>query len=142
MLFLSFLRVLMMLIAGPEEAKNPAGRGVLRLIQIRLPTPSFGKIRRICQDRKRGVTSTSDKAPSVSAVIQNLAMPLCLPQVRQKNVRAGFCPELRLTSCSVFRQTASMEAEIDCTLQSNPSWVYEVTRLCRSATRLCQRPRK
>ena len=28
-------------------------------------------------------------------------------------------PESRLTSCSVFRQTASMEAEIDCRLQSN-----------------------
>ena len=32
---------------------------------------------------------------------------------------AGFAPESRLTSCSVFRQTASMEAEIDCKLQSN-----------------------
>ena len=34
---------------------------------------------------------------------------------------AGFAPESRLTSCSVFRQTASMEAEIDCRLQSNSS---------------------
>ncbi|SRR6266550_7956538 len=33
----------------------------------------------------------------------------------------GFCPESRLTSCSVFRQTASMEAQIDCKMQSNSS---------------------
>jgi hypothetical protein len=32
-----------------------------------------------------------------------------------------FCSESRLTSCSVFRQTACMEAEIDCSLQSNSS---------------------
>ena len=31
----------------------------------------------------------------------------------------GFCPESRLTFRSVFRQTATMEAEIDCRLQSN-----------------------
>jgi hypothetical protein len=33
----------------------------------------------------------------------------------------GFAPESRLMSCSVFRQTASMEAEIDCRLPSNSS---------------------
>jgi hypothetical protein len=31
-------------VAGPERAKNRAGRGVLRLIQIRLATPSLEKI--------------------------------------------------------------------------------------------------
>ena len=31
----------------------------------------------------------------------------------------SFASESRLTSCSVFRQTGSMEAEIDCMLQSN-----------------------
>ncbi len=30
-----------------------------------------------------------------------------------------FARKSRLTSCSVFRQTASMEVEIDCKLQSN-----------------------
>jgi hypothetical protein len=34
---------------------------------------------------------------------------------------AGFAQESRLTSCSFVRQTASMEAEMDCTLQSNSS---------------------
>ena len=32
---------------------------------------------------------------------------------------AGFSVESWLTSCSVFRQTASMEAEIDCKMPSN-----------------------
>jgi hypothetical protein len=31
-------------IAGPERAKNLAGKNVLRLIQIRLATPIFEKI--------------------------------------------------------------------------------------------------
>jgi len=35
--------------------------------------------------------------------------------------RAGFDPESRLTCCSVFQQTVSIEAEIDCRLQSNSS---------------------
>jgi len=43
MVFLCVPRVLMMLVAGPEEAKNLAGRGVLRLIQIRLAKPSLRK---------------------------------------------------------------------------------------------------
>src|SRR5207245_10924294 len=30
-----------------------------------------------------------------------------------------FCPQSRLTFSSVFRQTACVETEIDCTLQSN-----------------------
>src|SRR4029434_3985648 len=38
-----------------------------------------------------------------------------------RSFEARFCPESRLTSCSIFRQTASMEAEIDCTLPSNSS---------------------
>ncbi len=33
----------------------------------------------------------------------------------------SFASESRLTSCSFFRQTASMEAEIDCRLQCNSS---------------------
>jgi hypothetical protein len=36
--------------AGPEETKNPAGRKALRLIQIRLATPSLAKIRLASQD--------------------------------------------------------------------------------------------
>jgi hypothetical protein len=36
-----------------------------------------------------------------------------------KFLSQGFASESRLTCCSVFRQTASMKAEIDCSLQSN-----------------------
>jgi hypothetical protein len=32
-------------------------------------------------------------------------------------------PESRLTFCSVFRQTAAMETEIDCALQSDSRYV-------------------
>ena len=42
--------------AGPDETKNQR-KEILRLIQIRLATQSFGKIRRICQARKRAVTT-------------------------------------------------------------------------------------
>ena|SRR5438552_5893355 len=38
------------LVAGREEAKNPSGGNVLRLIQIRLATLSFEKIALGCQD--------------------------------------------------------------------------------------------
>src|SRR5206468_8559805 len=38
---------------------------------------------------------------------------------------AGLSPKSRLTSCSVFRQTAPVEAEIDCKLQSSSSWASE-----------------
>src|SRR5690242_17306214 len=41
---LLFPRVLMMLVAGPEKAKNSAERRVLHLIQNRLATPSLTKI--------------------------------------------------------------------------------------------------
>ena len=34
----------------------------------------------------------------------------------------SIAPESRLTSCSVFRQGASMEAEIDCRLQFNSGY--------------------
>ena len=36
--------------ADPEEAKNPAGENVLRLIRIRLATVSLAKISPTCQD--------------------------------------------------------------------------------------------
>jgi hypothetical protein len=39
----------------------------------------------------------------------------------REDLTPWLCPEARLTSCSVFRQTASMEAEIDCKLQSSSS---------------------
>src|SRR5919197_1990419 len=42
---ISFLRY-----AGPEGAKNLAAENVLRLIQVRLATPSFGKISLTSQD--------------------------------------------------------------------------------------------
>jgi hypothetical protein len=41
-------------VAGPEEAKNLAGGGVLRLIRIRLAMPSFEKISLGCQDENGG----------------------------------------------------------------------------------------
>src|SRR5436190_12449653 len=41
------------LVAGPEGAKNLAGRGVLRLIQIRLATPSFEKPRWVVKTIRR-----------------------------------------------------------------------------------------
>jgi hypothetical protein len=37
-------------IAGPERDEEPSGEEVLRLIQIRLGTPSFEKISLGCQD--------------------------------------------------------------------------------------------
>jgi hypothetical protein len=43
-IFLSFPRRIDSAIAGLEEAKNPSGGEVLRLIQIRLATPSLEKI--------------------------------------------------------------------------------------------------
>jgi hypothetical protein len=44
------------LVAGREEAKNPSGEEVLRLIQIRLATPSFKKSRPLVKHNrgKRG----------------------------------------------------------------------------------------
>src|SRR5947207_6395984 len=39
--FLFFPRWLILLVAGPEETKNRAGMEVLRLIQIRVATPSL-----------------------------------------------------------------------------------------------------
>jgi hypothetical protein len=38
-------------IAGPDETKNRARRGVLRLVQIRLATASLEKISLACQDK-------------------------------------------------------------------------------------------
>jgi ethanolamine utilization protein EutP (predicted NTPase) len=51
---------------------------------------------------------------------------IALVQHRITKPRSQFGPGLNapkksLSSCSVFRQTASMEAEIDCKLQSNSS---------------------
>jgi hypothetical protein len=48
---------LISLIAGPEEAKNLAGKESLRLIQIRLATPSLQKISPACQWRKPSLES-------------------------------------------------------------------------------------
>jgi hypothetical protein len=48
--FLSFPAVLIQLAAGPDEAKNLAGQKGLRLIQIRLATPSLQKFTPACQD--------------------------------------------------------------------------------------------
>ena len=45
-------------IAGPEETKNLAGENVLRLIQIRLATPSFEKISPVSQDRNDACRKT------------------------------------------------------------------------------------
>jgi hypothetical protein len=47
MFFLSFPRRVAFWIAGPEEAKNLGGAKGLRLIQIRLATPSLEKIFRV-----------------------------------------------------------------------------------------------
>ena len=47
--FLPFPRYIDVGIAGPEEAKNLAGRKALGLIQIRLTTASFDKNRVNCQ---------------------------------------------------------------------------------------------
>jgi hypothetical protein len=48
---------LISLIAGPEEAKNRAGKESLRLIQIRLATPSLQKSSPACQSRKPSLES-------------------------------------------------------------------------------------
>ena len=50
--FLSFPRYVDSAIAGPEEAKNLAGK-VLRLIQIRLATPSLEKSRQLVKTIRR-----------------------------------------------------------------------------------------
>jgi hypothetical protein len=42
--------LLILLVAGPEGAKNLSGGNVLRLIQIRLRTPSLQRILPACQD--------------------------------------------------------------------------------------------
>ncbi len=48
--FLSvFPAELILVVAGPEGAKNLAGENVLRLIRIRLATPSLQKISPACQ---------------------------------------------------------------------------------------------
>src|SRR5437762_11188752 len=64
-----FLLWLILGTAGLEQAKNLAG-GVLRLIQIRLTTPSLPKIVRVCQDnspRLRIADSSSRNAVSFSS---------------------------------------------------------------------------
>jgi hypothetical protein len=43
----------MQLVAGREEAKEPSGGSVLRLIQIRLATPRLEKISPACQAKSR-----------------------------------------------------------------------------------------
>jgi hypothetical protein len=54
---LSFPAELYLSVAGPEGAKNLAGK-VLRLIQIRLATLSFEKISRACQAK---IAVTTDR---------------------------------------------------------------------------------
>jgi hypothetical protein len=55
----------------------------------------------------------------VLGIIEDEGAAGMIPMAQLKHGR--FRLELRLTSCSAFRQTASMEAEIDCRLQSNCS---------------------
>src|SRR6266516_722756 len=60
-------------IAGPEEAKNRAGRGVLRLGQIRLNVGEFEKISPSCQ-LKLLPTRIADSS-SINAVSLSSARP-------------------------------------------------------------------
>ena len=53
-----FLRRIDSAIAGPEEAKTLAGKGVLRLIQICLTASSFAKISLARQDNPETQPST------------------------------------------------------------------------------------
>jgi hypothetical protein len=58
---------LISLIAGPEEAKNRAGKESLRLIQTRLATPSPQKISPACQSRKPSLESPTQVRRQLSA---------------------------------------------------------------------------
>jgi hypothetical protein len=44
---------LILLVAGREEAKNLAGKKILRLIQIRVATPSLEKSRLLVKHNRR-----------------------------------------------------------------------------------------
>jgi len=48
--FLFFPAAFISITAGLEEAKNPGGEGILRLIQIRLATSSIEKMFPVSQD--------------------------------------------------------------------------------------------
>jgi hypothetical protein len=59
------------LVAGPKGAKNRGGGKVVRLIQIRLATPSFEKIGSACQDNLQQVRTAASS--SWNAI--NLSLP-------------------------------------------------------------------
>jgi hypothetical protein len=68
--FLFFFPATWISVAGPEETKNPAGKEVLRLIQIRLATPSLAKIsptRQTNSPQQRITDSSSKNAVSFSS---------------------------------------------------------------------------
>ena len=65
-----FSAPLVLVVAGPEETKYPAGKKVLRLIRIRLATPSLTKIRSVSQDNSaqvRTADSSSGNAVNFSS---------------------------------------------------------------------------
>jgi hypothetical protein len=68
---------LLVVIAGPEEAKNHRGASILRLIQIRLATLSLAKIRTASQDNSpqvRIADSSSKRRPQSHATIGSVSV--------------------------------------------------------------------
>src|SRR2546423_9942172 len=97
-----FLLWLILGTAGLEQAKNLAG-GVLRLIQIRLTTPSLPKIVRVCQDnspRLRIADSSSKNAVSFSSArtTKRFPSPRCASAIqimRPSEAKAETQPQLQ-----------------------------------------------
>src|SRR5256714_7657252 len=92
-----FLLWLILGTAGLEQAKNLAG-GVLRLIQIRLTTPSLPKIVRVCQDnspRLRIADSSSRNAVSFSSAraTKRFPSPRCASAI-QMNKKIGVSQQI------------------------------------------------
>jgi hypothetical protein len=89
-----FPALLILFVAGREKAKEPSGGNVLRLIQIRLATPSMQKISLTCQEnwpRFRIADSSSIKAVSFSSARTTKRFP----SSRWRFVTTKQCNELR-----------------------------------------------
>jgi hypothetical protein len=71
---------LISLIAGPEEAKNRAGKESLRLIQTRLATPSLQKISPACQSRKPSLESPTQVRRQLFSGAHVFAQPKVEPR--------------------------------------------------------------
>ena len=89
-------------IAGPEEAKNLSGEKVLRLIQIRLTTPSLEKSRQL-----------------VKPIRRKLESPIPVPETQsafhpRAQLNAFRRRDARLQSRSFARWNQSLDDPADC----------------------------